>query len=117
MGPTVKPPDHPDYAPLYQRAEQQTHIEHFKKFYRDTASLGFEPSTIQLACDFFGVERVLFGSDSPMDSRSGELFTPETDRTVAALKLTEAERRDIYGGNMTRLLSRERVKTRRSATP
>ncbi|HEX5749633.1 MAG TPA: amidohydrolase family protein [Archangium sp.] len=210
VGPTVKPPDHPDYEPLYQKAEQldvplwlhpcrpgshadypeekfskyliwqtlgwvsdssvamarlvfsgvfqrypdlklithhhgaliptfakrmqacyesfeqcsgvdlqtpieQPYIEHFKKFYCDTASLGFEPATIQLACDFFGVERVLFGSDSPMDSRSGEIFTPETDRTVAALKLTEAERQDIYGGNMTRLLSRERVKKRLAA--
>ncbi|WP_257451600.1 hypothetical protein [Archangium lipolyticum] len=36
--------------------------------------------------------------------------SPETDRTVAALKLTESERQDVYGGNMTRLLSRERVK-------
>jgi len=203
LGPTVKPPDHPDYQPLYQKAEQldvplwlhpcrpgshpdyleekfskyliwqtlgwvsdssvamarlvfsgvferypdlklithhhgaliptfakrmqasyeafeqgsgidlkasieQPYIDHFKKFYCDTASLGFEPATIQLACDFFGVERVLFGTDTPMDSRAGEIFTPETDRTIEALKLTKAQRQSIYSGNMQRLLSREK---------
>ena len=85
---------------------EQPYVDHFKQFYCDTATLGYEPLALQMACQFFGVERVLFGSDTPMDAQAGEIFTSETDRTIAALPVTEAERQAIYGGNLQRLLRR-----------
>jgi predicted TIM-barrel fold metal-dependent hydrolase len=43
-------------------------------FYGDTATFGIEPLLLRQAIEFFGVERILFGSDTPMDDRSGETF-------------------------------------------
>lgn len=86
---------------------QRPYLEHFKNFYCDTATLGFEPAVVQHACDFFGADHVLFGSDTPLDAKAGDIIAPETDRTIRALDLTPAQRRAIYGGNILRLLNRE----------
>jgi uncharacterized protein len=76
------------------------YIEHFKKFYADTAAFGFAPKVLELALEFFGPEHVLFGSDSPLDVANGQYFTAETLRSIDAMKITPAVRKAI--------LSRER---------
>ncbi len=53
------------------------YVEHFRKFYCDTAASGFAPKALELAVDFFGPERVVFGSDSPFDVQDGQIFTAE----------------------------------------
>ena len=39
-------------------------IDHFKKFYCDTAVFDHAPKILELVLDFFGPECVLFGSDA-----------------------------------------------------
>ena len=53
-------------------------LEYFRRFYADTATFGVEPLLLQQAIAFFGVDRVMFGSDTPMDDGSGETFIPNT---------------------------------------
>jgi len=83
---------------------RRPYIEHFKKFYIDTATQGNEPLLLQMAVNFFGVERVLFGSDCPMDATAGVAFTTDAIRSVNGLQATEAERALIFSGNAGRVL-------------
>jgi len=85
-------------------AIHRPYIEHFKKFYIDTATQGNEPLLLQMAVNFFGVDRVLFGSDCPMDATAGAAFTTDAIRSVNGLQVTEAERALIFSGNAGRVL-------------
>jgi predicted TIM-barrel fold metal-dependent hydrolase len=82
------------------------YIEHFKKFYCDTATQGHEPLMIQMALDFFGPDRVLFGSDAPMDASSGRIFTNDALNSVEDLHLKNNEREKIFSSNILRLINR-----------
>jgi uncharacterized protein len=75
------------------------YIEHFKKFYADTAAFGFAPKVIELTLEFFGPEHVLFGSDSPLDVANGQYFTAETLRSIDAMAITPVVRKAILGEN------------------
>jgi uncharacterized protein len=79
------------------------YIDHFKRFYADTATFGVEPLLLRQAIDFFGVDRVMFGSDTPMDDRSGETFIPDTLASIEQLGLGEEERAAVLGGTARRL--------------
>jgi predicted TIM-barrel fold metal-dependent hydrolase len=48
------------------------YIDHFGKFYCDTACKDFVPKVLELALDFFGPERMLFGSDTPFGAGDGQ---------------------------------------------
>ena len=61
------------------------YVEHFRKFYCDTAASGFAPKALELAVEFFGPERVVFGSDLPFDVQDGQIFTVETLRSIDAM--------------------------------
>jgi predicted TIM-barrel fold metal-dependent hydrolase len=90
------------------------YIEHFKKFYCDTATQGYAPYLLKIAADFFGVDRVLFGSDATMDAANGRYFTGDAIRSVEDLtrlkKDDEAIKKDdlakIFSGNFLRLINR-----------
>lgn len=82
------------------------YIEHFKKFYCDTATQGREPLLIQIALNFFGSDRVLFGSDGPMDVTAGRLFTNAAIDSVEDLKLKKKDREKIFSKNILRLINR-----------
>ncbi len=80
------------------------YIEHFKKFYCDTATQGNQPKLLEIACDFFGPERVLFGSDAPMDATAGRAFTGDAIASVAGMRISEKNRRAIFRGNAHKLI-------------
>jgi predicted TIM-barrel fold metal-dependent hydrolase len=80
-------------------------IEHFKRFYADTATFGVEPLLLDQAIAFFGVDRVMFGSDTPMDDRAGETFIPNTLASIEQLGLADTERRAILAGTAQRLFA------------
>ena len=80
------------------------YIEHFKKFYCDTATQGNQPKLLEIACDFFGPERVLFGSDAPMDATAGRAFTGDGIASVAGMRISEKNRQAIFRGNAHKLL-------------
>jgi predicted TIM-barrel fold metal-dependent hydrolase len=76
-------------------------LEHFRKFYTDTATYG---STSALTCgyDFFGAERLLFGTDAPLGPPSGLTF--ETIQSVERMNIPEAEKEEIFCRNAMGLL-------------
>jgi predicted TIM-barrel fold metal-dependent hydrolase len=76
-------------------------LEHFRKFYADTATYG---STSALTCgyDFFGAEHLLFGSDAPLGPPSG--LTLETIRSIERMNITDAEKEKIFFQNAMELL-------------
>jgi predicted TIM-barrel fold metal-dependent hydrolase len=80
------------------------YIDHFRKFFCDTAASGFAPKALELAVDFFGDERVLFGSDAPFDVTDGQYFIEETIRSVEAMAISDDERNAIFAKNAKRIL-------------
>lgn len=79
-------------------------IAQFKKFYCDTACNEFVPKVLELALDFFGAERVMFGSDAPFGADDGQRFTTEVLRSIDAMQIAPDVRRTILSENAKRVL-------------
>jgi predicted TIM-barrel fold metal-dependent hydrolase len=82
----------------------QPYVEHFKKFYCDTACNEFAPKILELALDFFGPERVLFGSDAPFGVSEGQRFTTEVLRSVESMRILPQIHTAILSENARRIL-------------
>jgi uncharacterized protein len=77
--------------------------EYFKMFYADTATFGSR-AAMQCGLEFFGVDQVLFASDSPFDPEKGPGYIRETIRCVEELQLSSADRAKIYEGNARKMM-------------
>jgi uncharacterized protein len=77
-------------------------VDYFRLFYADTALFGAAAAT---ACglSFFGVERVLFASDTPFEPQPG-LYIRETIDVIDRLPISDEDRARIYFGNAAALL-------------
>jgi aminocarboxymuconate-semialdehyde decarboxylase len=71
--------------------------EYLRQFYYDTVN--FDPAAVRLAVDFAGADRVMAASDYPHQIGS----IPKMKSSLAALKVSEEERKKILGGNAQRL--------------
>lgn len=80
------------------------YIDHFKKFYCDTACKDFVPKVLELALAFFGPERMLFGSDTPFGAGDGQSFTSGALRSIEAMQIAPELRDVILSGNAQRIL-------------
>jgi predicted TIM-barrel fold metal-dependent hydrolase len=80
------------------------YVEHFRRFYCDTAVSGFAPKVLELAVDFFGPERVLFGSDAPLDLENGQVFITGALRSIDAMAVSPETRTAILSGNVGPIL-------------
>jgi predicted TIM-barrel fold metal-dependent hydrolase len=95
------PPDRRDEIegpPLSKRP-----IDYFRMFYADTAVFGAAPA-LRCALEFFGVDRMLFASDSPFDPEKGPGYIRATIENIDSLGLSDSEREQIYEGNARKLL-------------
>lgn len=68
-------------------------------FYCDTATFGTQPLNIQQAIDFFTIDRVLFGTDTPMDMSSPGFFHETAKASVDKLSLSGEDREKIFSKN------------------
>lgn len=86
-----------------RRELSRSPLEYFRLFYADTALSG---SAIGTRCglDFFGVERVLFGTDCPFDPEGGPMYIRETIRVIDELAISGADRDRIYQGNLRSIM-------------
>jgi aminocarboxymuconate-semialdehyde decarboxylase len=91
-----------DYVGLRARMKKSP-LAYFKMFYGDTAVNGSAPA-IRCGLDFFGADRVLFGTDCPFDPEGGPTFIRESIRALDKLKLADPVRRKVYYGNAVRML-------------
>jgi predicted TIM-barrel fold metal-dependent hydrolase len=73
-------------------------IDYFRMFYADTAVFGAAPA-LRCAIEFFGVERMLFASDSPFDPEKGPGYIRATIENIESLGLADGDRERIYEGN------------------
>jgi aminocarboxymuconate-semialdehyde decarboxylase len=76
---------------------QKRPSEYLRKFYYDTVN--FDPKAVRLAVDFAGASQVLAGSDYPHQIGS----IPKMKESLAALKVSEQERKQILGENAKRV--------------
>jgi len=80
------------------------YIDHFRKFYCDTACKDYVPKVLDLALDFFGPERMLFGSDTPFGTGDGQSFTSGALRSIEAMQIAPDVRSTILFANAQRIL-------------
>ena len=78
-------------------------IDYFRMFYADTAVFGARAATV-CGLDFFGVDHVVFASDSPFDPEKGPMYIRETIKIIDGLDLSETDRDKIYRANAAKLL-------------
>ncbi|HEX2480666.1 MAG TPA: amidohydrolase family protein [Methylomirabilota bacterium] len=78
-------------------------VDHFRKFYGDTALFG-AAHAMECGLAFFGADRVLFGTDMPFDPERGPGFIRETIAAMERMRATAAEKAKIYEGNARRML-------------
>ena len=91
-----------DYTLLLKKLKKRP-LDYFRMFYADTALMGAREATI-CGLKFFGVERTLFGSDSPFDPEKGSAYIRWTIEIIDSLDITDQRRIAIYEGNARRLL-------------
>jgi aminocarboxymuconate-semialdehyde decarboxylase len=71
--------------------------------YVDTALFG-SVHGVRCVVDFFGPDRVLFGTDAPFDGEGGAYFIPTTVSDVQGAVPDDGAREAIFAGNASRLL-------------
>jgi uncharacterized protein len=79
-------------------------IEHFRKFYNDTALYGCTAG-LMCAYAFFGPKRLLYGTDAPLGPRFEYGLTEETIESIEKMTIPEDEKEMILGGNAREILS------------
>ncbi len=78
-------------------------VEYFRMFYNDTALNG-APCAIRCALDFFGEDRILFGTDTPFDIENGDVSIRKTIGAIEAIDVPDSTKKKIFEGNARRLL-------------
>ena len=91
-----------DYVALRKNLGKRP-VDYFKMFYADTSVNG-SASAMRCGLDFFGPDRVLFGTDCPFDPEGGPGFIRGNIKAIATLKLPEAVERKIYHENAMKML-------------
>ncbi len=77
-------------------------VDYFHLFLADTALFGARSATV-CGLDFFGIDNVVFASDTPFEPTPG-LYIRETIKVIESLDLTAAQKDQIYRGNAAKLL-------------
>jgi aminocarboxymuconate-semialdehyde decarboxylase len=90
-----------DYKALLKSMKKRP-IEYLRMFHGDTALFGGRAGTI-CGLEFFGIDHVLFASDTPFEPSPG-MFIRETIKVLDSLELSVADREKIYFRNAQRLL-------------
>jgi predicted TIM-barrel fold metal-dependent hydrolase len=78
-------------------------LDYFKMMYADTALFG-AAHALRCSIDFYGVDHVLFSSDSPYDPEKGPGYIRATIKNLEEIGLSESEKEAIFSGNVSRLL-------------
>lgn len=78
-------------------------VEYFRMFYADTALYG-DTSGLMCGCQFFGAEHMLFGTDFPYDTESGDKYIRQTIEAVHRMNISEADKKKLFEKNAKRLL-------------
>lgn len=75
----------------------------FKKIYADTA-IGGNKAAMRLGYEFFGAEKIVFGTDYPFGPEQGEVFIRQAIDVVEQEAIPEDDRKKIFEDNARKLL-------------
>jgi uncharacterized protein len=75
--------------------------EHFKKFYVDTTVYG-NTSALVCAYDYYGADRILFGTDAPLGPRWG--MVEDTIESVLSMPISDTDKDKILKVNAVEML-------------
>jgi len=78
-------------------------VEYLQAFHADTA-LGGSSTALNCATDFFGNDRVVFGTDYPFGPERGRRPLMQAVEMIDNASMSADERRGVYGGNLESLL-------------
>jgi predicted TIM-barrel fold metal-dependent hydrolase len=81
---------------------QENPLDYFRRFYVDTAD--HPSSTLRSALEFFGPDRLVFGTNYPYGPEEGRLFIRNCLQAVEGLGLPAEQSDRILGTNAARLL-------------
>ncbi len=90
-----------DYAALV-RSMKKRPLDYFRMFHADTALFGAKAAT-ECGLAFFGIDHVLFASDTPFEPAPG-VYIEETIGVIESLGLSPEEKDVIYRKNAERML-------------
>ena len=79
-------------------------LDYFKMMYADTAMFG-AAHALRCSIDFYGVDRMLFASDSPYDPEKGPGYIRATIQNLEEIGLSDEEKNQIYSENAIRLFN------------
>ena len=77
--------------------------DYYKMFYADTALYGNTPG-LMLGRSFFGIDKIIFGTDFPFGGQNGERVTRQTINAIEEMEIDENEKKRIYENNSRKLL-------------
>jgi len=77
---------------------KRPHLDYMRDYYADTAMFGGGPHALRCGIEFFGADKVVFATDTPLGP-----IKPAID-ALKALDLPPADRRKIFSDNAKRLL-------------
>ncbi len=80
-------------------------LDYFRRFYADTV-LNSTVNAFDCGYSFFGSDRVVFATDFPYGPEKGERWLKDTLFQIKNAELSQAEKDQILGGNLQRLLER-----------
>src|SRR5918996_4248494 len=80
-------------------------LDSFRRFYVDTAD--HPASTLRCVKDFFGVDRLVSGTNYPYGPEEGCLLVKNSLKAIDGLELNGTDKQKILGGNAARILGIE----------
>jgi predicted TIM-barrel fold metal-dependent hydrolase len=89
-----------DYSQILPSLKRP-HLDYLRDFYADTAMFGGGAHALRCGLDFFGSDRVIFATDTPLGP-----IAP-TIEAIDRLQLSAEERRKLFVGNAELLLKRK----------
>jgi predicted TIM-barrel fold metal-dependent hydrolase len=92
----------PNYRPLLKELKNRP-LDYFKDFYVDTATFGSK-AALECSLSFYGIDHVLFASDTPFDPEGGPMYIRETIRCIDELAISNEDREKLYYKNACKLL-------------
>lgn len=80
---------------------KRPHLDYFHDFYADTAMFGGGMGALRCGLDFFGADKVVFATDTPLGP-----IQPAIEG-LNRLEISDADRRKIFSGNAEKLIKKE----------
>jgi uncharacterized protein len=80
---------------------KRPHLDYLRDFYADTAMFGGGAHALRCGLEFFGADKVVFATDTPLGP-----IKPAIE-ALQSLDLSADDRRKIFSGNAEKLLRKQ----------